>query len=153
MKIRIITVGKSQPEHLRALESGYEKRMQQLVSVSWVYVNPAGLSDPTATTHKEAAGILRYISANELIILLDERGDELSSPELAGKLDTWLSSGKDVVVIIGGAYGVDASIRERADFVWSLSRLVFPHQLVRTILSEQLYRAFTIRQGLPYHHA
>ena len=85
-------------------------------------------------------------------MLLDERGDEIDSPQLARVLDNAFTVGRQITFIIGGAYGVDDRVHQRADFVWSLSPLVFPHQLVRLILSEQLYRAQQITAGHPYHH-
>lgn len=96
------------------------------------------------------------ISYNEkdFVILLDETGKELSSPELAQFIEKrCMDSGKRVVFIIGGAYGVTQEIKDRADFTWALSKLVFPHEIVRIILSEQVYRACTIIRGEKYHHA
>jgi 23S rRNA (pseudouridine1915-N3)-methyltransferase len=84
---------------------------------------------------------------------LDEKGKELSSPELAKFLQQRANEGnKNVVFLVGGAFGVDARIMKRANFTWSLSKLVFPHQLVRLILAEQLYRAATILRNEKYHH-
>ncbi len=98
----------------------------------------------TSTTYDE----------KDFVIVLDEIGKELSSPELANFIEKrCMDSGKRVVFIIGGAYGVDQKVKERADFVWSLSKLVFPHELVRIILVEQLYRACTIIRNEKYHHA
>jgi 23S rRNA (pseudouridine1915-N3)-methyltransferase len=85
-------------------------------------------------------------------VLLDERGHNVDSPALASALRGAFDSGRTVTVVIGGAYGVSDRVRERADFVWSLSKLVFPHQLVRLILAEQLYRAQEISAGRSYHH-
>ena len=83
---------------------------------------------------------------------MDERGDELDSPPLAKLFDTAFTASRQMTIVIGGAYGVDDRVHQRADIVWSLSPLVFPHQLVRLILSEQLYRAQQIIAGHPYHH-
>ena len=84
--------------------------------------------------------------------MLDERGKNIDSPTLSRILEDELSYGKQIVVIIGGAYGVDDRIHQRADMVWSLSKLVFPHQLVRLVLVEQVYRAQEIARGGAYHH-
>lgn len=90
----------------------------------------------------------------DFVILLDEHGKELSSPELAQFIEKrCMDSGKRIVFVIGGAYGVEQSVKDRADFTWSLSKLVFPHELVRIILSEQIYRACTIIKNESYHHA
>lgn len=90
----------------------------------------------------------------DFVILLDEHGKELSSPELAQFIEKrCMDSGKRIVFVIGGAYGVEQSVKDRADFTWSLSKLVFPHELVRLILAEQIYRACTIIKNESYHHA
>lgn len=90
----------------------------------------------------------------DFVVVLDERGKELSSMELAQFIEKrCMDSGKRVVFVIGGAYGVEQTVKDRADFTWSLSRLVFPHELVRIILAEQIYRACTIIKNESYHHA
>lgn len=90
----------------------------------------------------------------DFVVLLDETGKELSSPELAQFIEKrCMDSGKRIVFIIGGAYGVEQQVKDRADFIWSLSKLVFPHELVRLILAEQIYRACTIIKNESYHHA
>jgi 23S rRNA (pseudouridine1915-N3)-methyltransferase len=105
-----------------------------------------------AARQEESERILSRIGSREFAILLDERGDEIDSPEFAQLLDKTFTAGRSVTIIIGGAYGVDDRVHQRADYVWSLSPLVFPHQLVRLILAEQLYRAQSITAGHPYHH-
>ena len=96
--------------------------------------------------------MLGTIRPEEHVILLDERGKNLSSPDLAQHLQSRFDVGASVAMVIGGAYGVDEQLHGRADLVWSLSKLVFPHQLVRMILAEQIYRAQEISAGRPYHH-
>lgn len=86
------------------------------------------------------------------MVLLDERGVQRSTPRMADKLEKWLQFGRPLVFVIGGAYGVHDAVRQRADFVWSFSELVFPHQLMRILLVEQLYRMFNYRGGGKYHH-
>lgn len=93
------------------------------------------------------------IRTDDFMVLLDERGRVFDSPGIAGELRGVLDRGRRVVLVIGGAYGVDDRVRSRADVVWSLSGLVFPHQLVRLILAEQVYRAQEITGGRSYHHA
>jgi 23S rRNA (pseudouridine1915-N3)-methyltransferase len=93
------------------------------------------------------------LQAGERVVLLDERGKGLTSMQFAGQLGAWRDQGvRQVVFLIGGAYGVTDAIRERADLVLSLSAMTFPHQLVRLLFAEQLYRAFAILGGRPYHH-
>lgn len=101
---------------------------------------------------EESQRILLRVNASDYVILLDERGESIDSPELSSLLLKLLETSQDVVIVIGGAYGVDDTVVKRANFVWSLSKLVFPHQLVRLILTEQLYRAQEIASSNPYHH-
>jgi 23S rRNA (pseudouridine1915-N3)-methyltransferase len=102
---------------------------------------------------KEAGMILDWLEKDDYLVLLDEKGRSLSSEGLATFLQTRANeSTKRIVFLIGGAYGVDEMVKKRANFCWSLSTLVFPHQLVRLILSEQLYRAATILRNEKYHH-
>ena len=91
-------------------------------------------------------------SGSQFVILLDERGKNLSSPEISSILSQNFVSAKEVVFVIGGAFGVDEDIRLKSDLVWSFSRLVFPHQLMRVMLVEQIYRAQEIASGGKYHH-
>ena len=100
----------------------------------------------------ESARSLAKAGARDHLLLLDVRGRAFDSPAVARRLQDRFDAGRQVTLVIGGAYGVDASVHERADTVWSLSKLVFPHQLVRLILAEQLYRAQEIAGGRPYHH-
>src|SRR5207249_237598 len=102
---------------------------------------------------QEAKTLLDWIEKEDYLILLDERGIQLNSEELAVFLqDRANESAKQLIFLIGGAYGTDETIMKRANFTWSLSKLVFPHMLVRLILAEQLYRACTILKNEKYHH-
>ena len=85
------------------------------------------------------------------LIALDERGQEVTTLQLADKMTTWLAGGKDIALIIGGADGLHPSIKQKADWLWSLSKLTLPHGMVRILLTEQLYRAHTVIQNHPYH--
>ena len=113
---------------------------------------PASQRSSDAARREESQQILRALSPQAYVVLLDERGTMLDSPALSRSLHQPMAQGKSLVLIIGGAYGVTEAVMERANLVWSLSRLVFPHQLVRLILAEQLYRAQQIAAGHPYHH-
>lgn len=101
----------------------------------------------------EGERLLRHVRPGALTLALDEHGRQWSSLELAAQLQTWLARHPHVAILIGGPDGLSAGCRERADRLWSLSRLTFPHGLVRVLLAEQLYRAWTILQGHPYHRA
>lgn len=99
----------------------------------------------------ESEQILARLAAGERLVLLDERGKQMNSPTLAGKLADWQNDGRDVCFAIGGPDGVSDECRQRADFVWSLSKLTLPHGLARVLLTEQLYRAWSLLCGHPYH--
>lgn len=102
---------------------------------------------------QEAALILQALQPDDQLLLLDERGKQLSSPDLAQLIQQKANeSTRRIVFLIGGAFGVDESITRRANFVWSLSKLVLPHMLVRLVLAEQVYRACTILRNEKYHH-
>lgn len=99
----------------------------------------------------EARQLESRISSDEQVVLLDERGKQLSSKELAARLADWHADGRNLVFIIGGPDGVAGEIRNRADFTWSLGKLTLPHGLARVLLAEQLYRAWSLQTGHPYH--
>lgn len=152
MKITILSVGKKNDPFATTAINEYEKRIRQSVSIQWIFVPYSGLSGDEAR-REESAKIRAYLKNNEIVWLLDETGKQLTSPELSEKIETLKNaSAKELLIIIGGAYGVDQAIKDRADFTWSLSKLVFPHLLVRLILIEQLYRAYEIARGSSYHH-
>ena len=102
-------------------------------------------------TEAEGELILARIDTSELVVLLDERGRQLSSRGLADKLARWQGDGRDLCFVIGGPDGVSEACRQRADFTWSLSQLTLPHGLARVLLAEQLYRAHSLQVGHPYH--
>ena len=145
MKITIITVGKNHAKQLLPLFSDYEQRVRSYAgALNWVFI-------PSSDVSRESIQILKR--ATGTIVLLDEAGQLISTPNLAEKIETYQNNSvKELTFIIGGAYGVNESITAKADFVWALSPLVFPHQLVRVILIEQLYRAYDILAGGKYHH-
>lgn len=151
MAIRILAIGK---RHESWVEDGierYEKRLKRPFDVSWVLL-PHSSRDGLSARQEESERLLGRLRVDEFVVLLDERGKLLDSPALSARLLGPLEGSRNVTIIIGGAYGVDESVHTRADLVWSLSPLVFPHQLVRLILAEQLYRAQEIAVGGPYHH-
>lgn len=129
----------------------YQKRLRAPWNIEWVLLANSSLEGSRAR-QEESERILKHIKPDHFVILLDERGNNLSSPELSALLEEQFTHGQPVVIIIGGAFGVSSELRERADIVWSLSKLVFPHQLVRLVLTEQLYRAQEIAKGSGYHH-
>jgi 23S rRNA (pseudouridine1915-N3)-methyltransferase len=151
MAIKILAVGKKHEAWVAAGISRYETRLKRPFLTEWILL-PHSAREGVSARQDESERILSRLKSHVFVILLDERGKLINSPGLAKLLLGPIETGKNIVIVIGGAYGVDDSIHARADFVWSLSPLVFPHQLVRLILSEQLYRAQEIAGGRPYHH-
>lgn len=149
--ITIVAIGKKHETWVKDGIERYQKRLSKPFDVKWVLL-PHSAKDGLAARLEESGRILDKLSPKDYVILLDERGKMLDSPQLAESFDTQFTAAREIVVIIGGAYGVDTELRERANLVWSLSALVFPHQLVRLILTEQIYRAQEITTGRPYHH-
>ena len=156
MKITLLTVGKTDKDWVKQGIDIYAARMKHYFPFSIVEIpelkNASSLSEDQIKT-KEGELILKNIKPTEDVILLDERGREFSSMEFAKVLQDKISyTGKDIVFVIGGAYGFSDAVRQRSNSKISLSRMTFSHQMVRAIFVEQLYRAFTIMKGEPYHH-
>ncbi|XPP26765.1 MAG: 23S rRNA (pseudouridine(1915)-N(3))-methyltransferase RlmH [Leucobacter sp.] len=152
MTVRILAVGKKHENWVDGGIDRYEQRLRKPFDLSWQLI-PHSAREGEAARTEESDRLLARIGRDDFLVLLDERGRNVDSPELARVLRSALDVSRPVVLVIGGAYGVDERVRQRADFVWSLSKLVFPHQLVRLIVAEQLYRAQEISAGRPYHHA
>ena len=141
--IHIIAGGKKHLDWVNIAVSEYQKRLKKPFNIEWELIEEEKLNQYLAKWP---------FSGQQYVILLDERGINLSSPELSGILSQQFVNSREVVIIIGGAFGVSEEIRQKSNLVWSLSRLVFPHQLVRAILTEQIYRAQEIWNGGKYHH-
>ena len=152
MSVRILAIGKKHEPWVTDGIARYEKRLRKPFDVTWQLL-PHSSREGDAARAEESERILSRVDRDAFLVLLDERGRNVDSPSLARRLQGAFDAGRAVTVVIGGAYGVDDRVRDRADFVWSLSQLVFPHQLVRLILSEQLYRAQEIAGNRPYHHS
>lgn len=152
MPVRIVAVGKRHEPWVAEGVERYEKRLKRPFDTAWVLL-PHSAREGTMARQEESERILSRINDNEFVVLLDERGKVVNSPAFSGLLLAPLEASRPVTLIIGGAYGVDDTVHDRADFILSLSPMVFPHQLVRLILVEQLYRAQEIAAGNPYHHS
>lgn len=152
MPIRILAVGKRHESWVAEGIERYEKRLKRPFDVEWVLL-PHSAREGIAARQEESERLLERIGDPEFVLLLDERGKQLDSPAFSHLILAPIEAAKKVTIIIGGAYGVDERLHTRADFVLSLSPLVFPHQLVRLILAEQLYRAQEIAASRPYHHS
>ena len=154
MKILCLAIGKKHDSAIVAAIEDYTKRLRRYTPLDWQLLTPAkGKMGFEEIKRAESVQLVAQIKDDDYIVLLDEDGVELASSELADILDMLdMQVAKRIVFIIGGAYGVTDDLKKRADVLWSLSKLTFPHQLVRLLLAEQLYRANTIRRGEPYHH-
>jgi len=153
MKGRLLLVGRSERGFVADGVAHYVQRLERGLKVELVVLTEAGKGEAAYQRKVESERILAALKPGEKVVILDERGKTLNSPQFAAQLGSWRDQGvRDVVFVIGGAYGMDEEVRERADLVLSLSAMTFPHQLVRVLFAEQLYRAVSILQGSPYHH-
>lgn len=156
MKITLVTVGKTDKEWVRQGMDIYVSRLKHYIPFSVTEIPELkNVSALTAAQIKVKEGelILKQVRPGDDLILLDERGRQYTSIELSKVLQDKISySGKDIVFVIGGAYGFSDAVYSRADSKISLSKMTFSHQMVRAIFTEQIYRAFTIMRGEPYHH-
>ncbi|MFA6446522.1 MAG: 23S rRNA (pseudouridine(1915)-N(3))-methyltransferase RlmH [Candidatus Paceibacterota bacterium] len=152
MKLLFLTVGKENKDIYQEAINEYTKRLSHYVSVEWKYLKNSTKGGEVAKT-EEAEIILKNIGREDFVVLLDEKGKEMRTKELSDFFDKKMQSGeKRVVFIIGGAFGVSELVKKAVQMTIALSQLTFPHELVRLILVEQIYRAFTILKGEKYHH-
>jgi 23S rRNA (pseudouridine1915-N3)-methyltransferase len=155
MKLVLVSFGKAHDAAMKAGIEDFTKRLNRYHNAEWVILPPPKTATASETIYKqkEAETFWARFDKSDYLVCLDERGQNISSPELAAQIAQRANdSVKRLVFVIGGAYGIHESILKAARFKWSLSRLVFPHQLVRLILAEQLYRACTILNNEKYHH-
>lgn len=149
--ITIVAVGGKHDASLADGIATYGARLRTKLDIIWKLL-PHRRGGEAEVRAAESRAIAAELAAGDIVVLLDERGEQYTSPAFAVALQHWQMSGRRLVLVIGGAYGVGETLRERADAVVSLSPMVFPHQLVRLLLVEQLYRAQSILAGHPYHH-
>ncbi len=153
MKVRFLSVGKPKSARLAALFDDYAARLRRFgvdVETGWVKESVGdGRFSPDHAMQREAQAMLKALPGRGQVIALDRTGKEIDSRELAGKIESWTRP--EATFLIGGPLGFHRSILEKVDYRWSLSRLTFPHDLARTILAEQVYRAFTLVKKIPYH--
>lgn len=151
MSLHILAVGKKHEPWVLEGIVRYQKRLKAPFVSEWILMAHSSF-DGLGAREDESKRILSRLDAYDFVILLDERGKKLDSPAFAGILKERLDHSQKILIIIGGAFGVTDEMRAKVDLVWSLSPLVFPHQLVRLVLTEQLYRAQQITLGGSYHH-
>jgi 23S rRNA (pseudouridine1915-N3)-methyltransferase len=152
MKISIWSVGKAHEAYVKSGIEDFTQRITRYYPAEWQLI-PSPKNAANDLKRKEGEIILNMLQKEDYLIALDERGKQFTSEGLAGFIQARANdSCKRLVFLIGGAYGLDEAVLKRADYTWSLSQLVFPHQLVRLILAEQIYRACTILRNEKYHH-
>lgn len=157
MKIQFWSIGKSHESFVKEGVEQFTKRISNYFPVEWTIIpmpKNAGIMEPAILKIKEGEVLSALIGKEDFVVLLEERGKILTSEAFSKFIEQrTVESVRNLIFIIGGAYGVSDSIVQRANFKWSLSALVFPHQLVRLILAEQVYRACSIMRNEKYHHA
>ena len=156
MTIQFWTIGKGHEPYIEAGINDFTKRVNNYFTTNWKIIasprNTASLSEEDLK-RKEAETVLKAITAHDYLVALDGKGKQFTSQQLATFIQKRANeSVKQLIILIGGAYGIDNSVIKRANAIWSLSDLTFPHQLVRLILAEQVYRACTIIRNEKYHH-
>lgn len=149
--LTIFAIGKKHEDWVVSGIERYQKRLKAAFAVEWVLLPHSSLEADSAR-QEESERLLKQLQGYDVIILLDERGRLLDSPTLSQFIQDQVQHSRKIAFVIGGAYGVTEALRQKATMVWSLSPLVFPHQLVRLLLIEQLYRAQAIASGSSYHH-
>lgn len=156
MKIQFWSIGKNNEPYIKTGVEDFTKRISKYYAVEWKIIaisKKTGVLSDKELKKKEGQTILAGLEKEDYLVVLDERGKQLHSEELATFImQRTTESLKKIIFLIGGAYGIDESVIKRANYTWSLSFLVFPHQLVRLILAEQVYRACTILRNEKYHH-
>jgi 23S rRNA (pseudouridine1915-N3)-methyltransferase len=156
MKIQFWSVGKAHEPYVKTGVDDFTKRISNYFKVEWVVIpspRNAGSLSEAELKKKEGESILTLLDKDDYLVALEERGKQLSSEGLAELLQARANdSTRKIIFLIGGAFGLHEAVLKRAGLQWSLSTLVFPHQLVRLILAEQVYRACTILRNEKYHH-
>jgi 23S rRNA (pseudouridine1915-N3)-methyltransferase len=155
VKLAILAVGHRMPSWVTAAYDEYAKRMPREMPLQLKELKPAQRSNATGDTPRwlktEAEHIEAAVPQGAMRVVLDEHGRSFPTRTLADHLKRWRNDGRDIAFIIGGADGLDDTIKSGADLLWSLSPLTLPHGLVRVVLAEQLYRAASLLAGHPYH--
>lgn len=159
MKITFVSVGSTKKSYLKAGIDDYLKRINRYVGAQVVAVKEGASSKSLpkdATKKAESGSILKNIKATDFVIALDDRGRSFSSKEFAAFIADFMSKGakgrKDVVFVVGGAFGLHDDVAKRSDMTLSLSKMTLPHELALLTLTEQVYRAYTMIKGEPYSH-
>ncbi|WP_454948615.1 23S rRNA (pseudouridine(1915)-N(3))-methyltransferase RlmH [Gemella sanguinis] len=157
MKVTLICVGKVKEKFYRDAIKEYEKRLGAYIKLNTIEINDEKVkvendSEIELAMEKEGNNILSKIKYTQYVITLEILGKSISSEQFAAKIDNLMLTGKsDVVLVIGGSYGLSDSVKKRSDYALSFSKMTFPHQMMRVVLLEQVYRAYRIITGASYH--
>ena len=153
--MRVLAIGTRMPQWVSNGADDYVKRLPREASIEWVELPASKRARDTAESRmlEEAIAIERRLNPHELMVVLDVEGKVISTETIAETLATWQSDGLKIAFVIGGPDGLHPSLKAKAGARWSLGRITLPHPLVRVILAEQLYRAWSINAGHPYHRA
>ena len=153
--MRVLTVGTRMPDWVSRGVDEYAKRMPRDVTVEWCEIPASKRSRDTAESRMldECQAIERRLKDQEVVVVLDVDGKVVSTEAIAESIQTWQDDGTKVAFVIGGPDGLHPQLKARSSAKWSLGRITLPHPLVRVILAEQLYRAWSINAGHPYHRA
>ena len=149
--IKIICVGKIKEDFFKNAIDEYKKRLTKYTDIEIIEVPDEGLTDIKTALKKESEKIIKYINVKDYIITMVIEGEQLSSPELATKINNIYTINSNITFIIGGSYGLSEEIKKMSNFKLSFSKMTFPHQLFRVILLEQIYRSFKINNNESYH--
>lgn len=156
MRLQFLAIGKPHESYVKQGVEDFTKRISNYYKADWNIIpvpKQAATMSEGELKKKEGELILQSLTKDDFLVALDEKGKQLSSEGLAGFIErTSNRSPRQIVFVIGGAFGLGEGVLKRADFKWSLSELTFPHQLVRLVLTEQVYRACTIIRNEKYHH-
>ncbi len=156
MNIHLISVGNRMPRWVREGFEEYAKRLPRECTLKLTEIAPGHRgkgADIDRTVRDEGERMLQALPRDCLVLALEVKGRAWNTEQLADRLSDWLSGGRDVALLVGGPEGLADGCRQRADLLWSLSPLTLPHPLVRVVLAEQIYRAWTIFKNHPYHRA
>ena len=149
--IKILCVGKIKEKFFREAINEYLKRIQKYTKIEIIEVNDVDLNNKELNLEKERDNLIKYINDKDFLITLEIDGKEMSSLDLANKIDKTLINYSNITFIIGGSYGLHQDIKNKSNFSLSFSKITFPHQLFRIILLEQIYRCFKINNNESYH--
>lgn len=156
MRLHLVAIGQRMPDWVAEGFADYADRMPRdtpLLLHALAGPERSRAMDRATLRRAEAKALLAAVPPQAIVVALDERGERVDTAALAIRFERWRQSGRDLALLVGGASGLDAAIRQRADWTWSLSPLTFPHMLVRILVAEQLYRAWSVLSHHPYHRA